>query len=803
MIGTYLKQAYRSLVKNKRYSLLNIVGLSASLTCFAFIAVWVNDELSYDKFNKNFNRIFRLTSLQKTESGTLETALSSAPMAKALKNDYPEVEEAARLKIREEIVELNGHQILQPNILLTDASFFNIFTYHLTQGNIATALSEPFSIILTESTAKRYFGDRNPMGQTLKMFMYDSTGYGALYKVTGLMQDPPKNAHFTFSMLASFKTVEVTHPDVLTADGWGDANFYTYLLLKKGIDYHAFSNKITHFYKGYIGEMFKLWSSIYFYKLQPLGDIHLRSHLQYEIAPTGNINSVYIFSTIGVFILLLAGINYINLSTARSISRAKEVSIKKVVGAGRNQLIIQYILEAIVTALIAFVLSLLFSTLLKPLFFDITSKDLSSLSSPVILFFIAGVTIALGSLAGIYPALIISGFKPVNILKGSLSSGSSGVLLRKSLVTAQFIITLVLITGIVVIYSQMSFIQRKDLGYKTEGLIFLRVNGNTDVVKGFESFKNALATSPLVSGVSTSNSLIVSGLGSGVSETVDMNGNPLQVNTARLRVDANYLNVYGIKLLAGRNFTEVSTADTVKPIILNKHAVQKFGWKSPENAIGKPFNMGGQKGTIIGVVKDFHFNSLHESVQPLAIYPLEGSFSRITIRANVSNASNVITLISSTWKKYFPSALFDYGFLDKHVQAQYQDEQRFSKIFSCFSLLSLLIACLGLYGLISYAASQRIKEIGIRKVLGASVKGIVMLLSKDFLKLVLLAFIIATPVALYAMQHWLEDFAYRIRIEWWMFAIAGVIVIFIALATLSFQAIKAAVANPVKSLRTE
>ncbi|HKG68459.1 MAG TPA: ABC transporter permease, partial [Segetibacter sp.] len=495
MIGTYLKQACRSLVKNKTYSLLNIVGLSASLTCFAFIAVWVNDELSYDKFNKNYDRIFRLTALQKTESGTLETALSSAPMAKALKNDYPEVEEAVRLKIREEIVELNGHQILQPNILLTDVSFFNIFTYHLTQGNIATALSEPFSIILTESTAKRYFGDRNPMGQTLKMFMYDSTGYGALYKVTGLMPDPPKNAHFTFTMLASFKTVEVTHPDVLTADGWGDASFYTYVLLKKGIGYHPFSNKITHFYKRHIGEMFKIWSSIYFYKLQPLGDIHLRSHLQYEIAPTGNINSVYIFSTIGVFILLLAGINYINLSTARSISRAKEVSIKKVVGAGRNQLIIQYILEAIVTAFIAFVLSLLFSTLLKPLFSNITSKDLSPISSPAILFFIAGVTFALGSLAGIYPALIISGFKPVNILKGYLSSGSSGVLLRKSLVTAQFTITLVLITGIVVIYSQMSFIQHKDLGYKTEGLIFLRVYGNTDVLKGFESFKNALAAS--------------------------------------------------------------------------------------------------------------------------------------------------------------------------------------------------------------------------------------------------------------------------------------------------------------------
>lgn len=803
MIQTYLKQAWRSLVKNKTYSSLNIVGLSASLTCFAFIALWVNDELSYDKFNKNYDIIFRLISLQKTESGISETAVSSAPMALALKNDYPEVEQAARLKIREEIVEHNGQQILQPNILLTDPSFFNIFSYHLTQGDIITALSEPFSIILTESTSKKYFGDSNPIGQTLKMFMYDSTSRGALYKVTGLMPDPPKNAHFTFAMLASFKTVEVTHPDVLTADGWGDQRFYTYVLLKKGINYHTFSNKISQFYRNHIGELFKVWSPIYVYRLQPLSDIHLRSHLQDEMAPTGDINSVYIFSTIGVFILLLAGINYINLSTARSISRAKEVSIKKVVGAGRNQLLIQLILEAIVTAFVAFTLSLLFSILLKPLFSEITSKDLSPLSSPMLLLFIAGVAIVLGFLSGIYPALIISGFKPVNILKGSLSSGSRGVLLRKSLVTAQFTITLVLVTGIIVIYSQMSFIQHKDLGYKKEGLVFLKVNGNADVIKGYEPFKNALAASPLVSGISTSNSLIVSGLGSGVSETIDISGNPLQVNTARLRVDSNYLDVYGIKLLAGKNFTQVSTADTVKPIILNEYAVQKFGWKNPENAIGKPFSMGSEKGTIIGVVKDFHFNSLHEPIQPMAMYPLQDHFSRVTIRANVSNAGNVIALITSAWKEHFPSALLDYGFLDKQIQEQYQDEQRFSKIFLCFSLLSLLIACLGLYGLISYAASQRIKEIGIRKVLGASVKGIVMLLSTDFLKLVLLSFIIATPVALYAMQHWLQNFAYRIEIEWWMFAIAGVMVIFIALATISFQSIKAAIANPVKSLRTE
>jgi putative ABC transport system permease protein len=803
MIIIYLKQACRSLLKNKTYSFLNIIGLSASLTCFAFIAVWVNDELSYDKFNKNYDHIFRLIGLEKTESGLSESAVSSAPMAAALKNDYPEVEQTVRLKMREEIVEYKGGQILQPNILLTDPSFFKIFSYHLTKGNAATALSEPFSIILTESTAKKYFNDSNPVGQTLKLLMYDSSGRGALYKVTGVMPDPPKNAHFTFTMLASFKTVEVTNPDVLTVDGWGDASFYTYILLKKGVDYRSFSNKITQFYKNYIGDRFKLWKSTYFYKLQPLNDIHLRSHLKYEIAATGDINNVYIFSTIGIFILLLAGINYVNLSTARSIGRAKEVSIKKVVGAGRNQLIMQYILEAVVTAFIAFALSLLFCVLLNPLFLAITSKDFSPLSSPILLLFIAGVTIVSGLLSGIYPALIISGFKPVNILKGSFSSGSKGALLRKSLVTTQFTITLVLITGIIIIHSQMAYIQHKDLGFKKEGLIFLKVNGNTDVINGYESFKNALAANPLISGMATSNSLIVSGLGSGVSETVDINGNPLQVSTARLRVDTGYLNVYGIKLLAGRNFSNPSNKDTIRPIILNESAAQKFGWKNPETAIGKVFTMGDQKGIVTGVVKDFHFNSLHEAIQPLAIYPVQDRFSRITISADVSNASHIITLITSAWKKYFPSALLDYDFLDKQIWEQYREEQRFSKIFSCFSLLSLLIACLGLYGLISYAASQKIKEIGIRKVLGASVQGIVMLLTKDFLKLVLLAFIIATPVAWYAMQSWLQDFAYRINIGWWMFFAAGLLVIFIALATVSFHAIKAAIANPVRSLRSE
>jgi len=392
MFKNNFKSFWRSITKNKTYSFLNIVGLSAGLTCVTLIALWVTDESSYDKFNANYDRIYRLVLKENTQTGIKESAISSAPMAKALQHDYAEVENTVRLKMREEIVTYKNQQVLQPGILLTDPSFFDVFSYHLIRGNAATALSEPYSIILTESTAKKYFGDKDPMDETLLLNMYDSTGYGALYKVTGIIPNPPKNAHFTFNMLASFKTIEVARPDVLTVDGWGDGSFYTYLLLKQGVDYKAFSKKISQFYEKYIGDLFNIWKSIYFYKLQPLSDIHLRSNLEHEITPTGSITQVYIFSTIGIFILLLAGINYTNLATARSIGRAKEVSIKKVVGAGKKQLVLQYLSEAVFTALIALLLSFLLSFLLQSFFYQVTGKDLSLFSSPILLLFLFSLT---------------------------------------------------------------------------------------------------------------------------------------------------------------------------------------------------------------------------------------------------------------------------------------------------------------------------------------------------------------------------------------------------------------------------
>jgi putative ABC transport system permease protein len=807
MYKSYFKVGVRNIIKHKVLSFINIAGLSAGLTCFAIIALWVDDEMSYDKFNSKYDRIVRVIGTTKTELGTFESAVTSAPMAQALKNDFPEVEDVVRLRMRGDVVKYKDQQLHQSGILLADPSFFDIFSFHLSKGNVATALSEPFSIILTESIAKKYFGESDPMGETLTVNMYDGTGYGALYKITGVMPDPPRNSHFTFTMLASFKTIEVASPEVLTTSGWGDASFYTYILLKEGVSRNEFSEKIAQFYGKYIGSLFNTWKNIYSYKLQPLSDIYLRSHLRSEIAPTGSIYQVFLFSTIGIFVLVLAGINYVNLAIASSIKRAREVGVKKVVGALKSQLIAQYVFESALTTLIALIISLLVSFLLQPLFSQLTTKNLLLFSSPTLLLFLTGVSILLGIVSGLYPAIILSGFKPLQILKGNFQQGRSGLSLRKSLILAQFAITTALVTCIIVVNSQMKFIKHKNLGYNKDALIFLRVHGNTDVINGYAAFKNELLTNPLISVVATSNTIPIGGLGSGESETVDKDGKSIQVHTARLRTDSDYIDAYGINLIAGRNFHRGLTTDTIQPVLLpvllNETAVQTIGWESPQSAIGKPFKIGSIIGEVIGVTKDFHFSSLHNRIEPLAIYPVSERFSRITLNANVSKASAATGWIMQVWKKHFPSALLDYDFVDSQIGEQYLAEERFSKIVTYFSFTSLLIACLGLYGLISYTASQKVKEIGIRKVLGASANSITLMLSKDFFKLVIVSAFLAVPVAWYSMSRWLDNFAYRTTITWWMPTIAGLIVLILAMLTVSFQAIKAALKNPVESLKSE
>src|SRR5688572_11227863 len=507
MYKNHFKVGLRNIVKQKVFFLINTIGLSAGLTCFAFITLWVNDEVRYDTFNKNYDQIVRVVRSTKTESGITESAGTGAPIAQVLKNEFAEVKQVTRLDMRGDIITHEGQQFHQQGILLADPSFFDIFSHTLTKGNIATALNEPFTLVLTESAARKYFGKRDPVGETLTINLHDSTGYGALYKITGVMPDPPTNAHFTFTMIASFKTIEVSRPSILSVEGWEDTSFYTYLLLGEGVSRQAFEEKIAHLYDHHIGNSSGSSKGKYSFQLQPIGDIYLQSHLQNEIGTTGNINQVYLFSAIGIFILVLAGINYVNLATASSVKRAKEVGIKKVIGAQKKQLVTQYMCESILTALISLIISLLLCALLQPAFYQLTGKDIHLFSSPFLLVLITGVSLVLGITSGLYPAVLLSGFRPVGILKGNYRQGKHGVLLRKSLVVAQFTTAIVFITGIIVINSQLTFIRTKDLGFNKDALLFLRIHGNTDVINGYGAFKNELLSNPIIHFAATSNTV--------------------------------------------------------------------------------------------------------------------------------------------------------------------------------------------------------------------------------------------------------------------------------------------------------
>lgn len=805
MIKNFLLIAYRNLKKNKGYTLLNILGLSAGLTCFAFIAVWVKDELSYDRFNENADRIVRVVGKVTTEAESFDHTVTAVPMAKALREDFPEVQNTVRIDKNDGIVIRHGaKQFFEDKILLTDPSFFDVFSYKLSEGDQKTALDEPYNIILTTSMAKKYFGNEDPLGKTLMILLYDSTRHGALYKITGVIPDPPKNAHFSFNFLASFKTLEHDEPESITEEGWGSNGYYTYILLKDKNDITKLQSKLPAFAERHIGKKMKEWKMRYDFTLQPLTSIHLQSNRRYEIEPTGSMQYIFIFSTIGVFILLIAGINYMNLATARSAQRAKEVGIKKVLGAGKTELVLQYLVEAIVVSFVSLLVSFVFCQLLQPVMYQLTGKTISIFGETGLLFFLAGIAVLLGIGAGLYPAFFLTAYKPVNVLKGSMQSPAGGVWLRKALVITQFTISVVLIAGILVVNSQLSYIQHKDLGYKKDALLALKVNGNSDVVMNFSAFKNAVLSNPLISGVTTSNSLLGFGLGNSGATTVNGDGKAITTSIYRLKVDQDYVKVHGMKIVAGRNFSENIIGDS-SSYIINEAALRSLGWGNAENAINKPFSMGGDGGRVIGVIRDFHFNSLQHAVEPLVILPRmpRNGFSQITMRIDMSKPKEVLKIIADNWKKYFPEYNFEYSFIDKKLQEQYKSEERFAKFFLYFSVLSLLIACLGLFGLTAYATQQRTKEIGIRKVLGASVKGIVTLISKDFLKLVLIASVIAFPLSWWVMNKWLNDFAYRIHIGWWVFLIAGGIALFIALLTVSVQAIKAAIANPVKSLKTE
>ncbi len=794
MIKNYFKIAFRNLWKNKVFSFINIMGLTVGMTACFLIFLYVKFELSYDSFHTKADHIYRLVSDIKTPTEVLHASGPAWAVAPNAKDEFPEIESFVRIATDDNVLIKKGNiKFEETNAAWADSAFFKVFDFKLLKGNPNTALKEPFSVVFTETAAKKYFGNSDPIGQTLLI-----TGDKLPAKVTGIMKDIPENSQIKADVVLSMTTITQKFNQKLDSQ-WGNYGARAYLLLKPGTNAKLLEKKFPAFLERRDGEEMKKIQMYPTLFLEPLKDVYLYSTR--DDSKTGHITNVYIFSVIAIFILLIACFNFINLTTARSAERAKEVGIRKVVGAGKRQLAAQFIGESVVLCLIAFILTFFLSWLLLPLFNQLAGKTISSgifahINYLVLLFF---ASIGIGLLAGIYPALVLSSFKPVVVLKGRFATGTRGIFLRKGLVIAQFTISIALIIATIVVYRQMNFMRNQDLGFSKDQMMVIDTNG--DPAKN--AFEQAVKELPSVKSTAMSGSVPGGGNPGAYSEIENRKGDMQIANLDLYFVDFNYIGQYKIKMAAGRGFSKDFATDTTQAMVLNEAAVKMFGYTSPEQAIGKRFKQWGREGRIIGVMKDFHYRSLEEEIKPLSMRIEPNNCNLISIKVAASNLPKTIAAVENKWKTLIPDRPFSYYFLDEFFNRQYRSEQRFGNLFLNFAILAIFISCLGLLGLASYSTIQRTKEIGIRKVLGASVSGIASLLSKDFIKLVLIAFVVASPIAWIGMHKWLRGFAYRIDIGWWVFILAGVLAILVALLTVSFQAIKAAIVNPVKSLRSE
>jgi len=793
MIKNYFKIALRNLWRHRGFSFINIAGLSIGITAGFFIFMYVAFELSYDKFHSKADRIYRLVTDIKTPSETINTDVTSWAFAPNIKADLPEVESFVRTSGGSFLVRRGNIKFQEERSMFADSTFFKVFDFKLLQGDPKTALTAPASIVFTESTAKKYFGKANPMGQTVLI-----TGDAIPAKVTGIMKDFPENSQIKADMVISMTSLTQNFNKGID-NQWGNFGATTYLLLKPGTTQKALEAKLPAFLQNRDGEGMKKSQMFYTLFLEPLKTVYLYSKRGGQ--ETGSISNVYIFGIVAIFILLIACINFINLTTARSVERAKEVGIRKVVGAERGQLASQFIGESVVLCIIAFILTLIFSALLLPMFNQLAGKTISAgiFSNWYYLTILFVTSVGIGLLAGIYPALVLSSFKPVMVLKGRFSGSNKGNVLRKTLVVAQFSISIALIIGTIVVYTQMDFMRNRDLGFSKDQMLVL--NTNDDPAK--DALKQAISLLPGVKSTASASSIPGGGNSGAYSEIENKKGDLQIANLDLYFVDYDYVNQFKIKMVAGRSFSRDFSTDTAQAMLINEAAVKLFGYSSPQQAIGRRFKQWGREGKIVGVMKDFHFRSLQEVIKPLTMRIELRNLDLITVKVSPKNLSSTLAQIESKWKELIPNRQYNYYFLDEFFDRQYRSEQRFGKLFFNFAVLAIFISCLGLLGLASYSTLQRTREIGIRKVLGASVPGIVNLLSVDFLKLVTASFFIAMPLAWYFMHKWLQDFAYRIDISWWIFVLAGILAIMIAIATISFQAIKAAMSNPVKSLRSE
>jgi putative ABC transport system permease protein len=793
MIKNYLKIAFRNLWRHRVFSFINILGLTVGMTACFLIFMYVRFELTYDSFHTKADRIYRVVCDIKTPTETINADRPSFAVPPNAKKEFPEIQAAVRVMNDNILVRKGDIKFEEKNSIWVDSAFFNVFDFKLLKGNPQTAVKEPFSVVFSESTAKKYFGKEDPMGKTLLM-----TGDAFPVTVTGIMKDIPENSQIKADMVLSFSTITMKFDSALD-NQWGNYGAQAYFLLTTGTNGKALEKKLPAFLERRNGKEMKEGQMYPTLFLEPLKDVYLRSTRNGSV--TGNINNVYIFSVIAVFILLIACINFINLTTARSSERAKEVGIRKVVGAAKFQLARQFIGESVLLCIIAFLLTLALSALLLPSFNQLAGKTISSgiFANTTYIVFLFIAAIGIGLLAGIYPAFVLTSFKPILVLKGRFATGTRGILLRKGLVISQFAISTALIIGTIIVYSQMSYMRNRNLGFKKDQMLVIDTNGD----KGKDAFRLAISELPNVKATALSSSVPGSGNPGAYSEIENTKGELQIANLDLYFVDFDYIPFYGMKVVAGRPFAREFTTDSTQAMVLNEAAVKMFGYSSPEKAIGRRFKQWGREGKIIGVIKDFHFRSLQQPIKPLSMRIEPNRWGLLSVNVNATNLKTTLASIESKWKSIVPTRPFSYYFLDEFFNRQYKGEEQFGKLFLNFAILAIFISCLGLLGLASYSTMQRVKEIGIRKVLGASVPSILNLLSKDFLKLVIISFFVAAPVSWYVMDKWLRDFSYRVSISWWIFALAASIAVVIALVTISFQAVRAAAANPVKSLRTE
>jgi putative ABC transport system permease protein len=796
MFKNYLTTAWRNLVKNKFYSILNIAGLTIGITSCILIFLYVQFELSYDKYNKQYKNIYRLTELLHLPKEDRPQAVTSPIMAPTFQAKFPEIKRSVRFINSSRVLSVNQKKLYDTKIVYADSTLFNIFTFPMLQGDPQKALVNPFSIVLTEQTAKKYFGSEAALGKVMQLS--DTLNL----TVTGIIKNVPDNSHFTFDCVLSRNTIEELNNHQVDSN-WFNNGTYTYLLLPDKYPASRLESKINAFAHKEMEEEKKASGLWYDFKLQPLESIHLRSHIGSEIRPNSDISYIYIFSAAAILILVIACCNFINLATARSLNRSKEIGLRKVIGARRLQLGMQFLGESFLFAVIAGILTLGSVVFLLPYFNSFTGKSLplNIFSNQNLLVIFSAIIICTGLIAGLYPAVLMSSFAPINALRGAIRHGWQDIILRKGLVIFQFTIAIILITGTGIVLQQLRYIQNRKLGLNKDQLIEIGLK-YADLPKG-QALVNELTKKTGVVNATLTDFSFKEGI-SNIAVLPEGAAQNEITSQSVISVDYDFLKTFQIPLVAGRDFSRSFGKDPDEAFIVNESAVKTFGWKKPGDAIGKNMNWGlGKKGKVIGVVKDFNFMSLHDNIKPLIIHIHPDWYRFVAIRIRPNDLSQTLKTIGGTWTSLASNSPFTYTFLDEDFANLYKEEQNLQSVLTLFTILSLFVACLGLFGLAAFTIKQRFKEIAVRKVLGASVSGITSLLSKQFLQLVLISAAIAFPLSWWGMHKWLQAFAYRVNIGWPIFILAGFVTLLIALLTVSFQAIKAAVANPAKSLRTE